>query len=113
MERVDLRDGVAENGGALGEAHAADGGQVLDRVGKAVERADRAAGGELGVMFARLREQAGTLLQGDDRVDPRVERVDPVEEGGHHLHAGNAATADRPGELDRPHIDYPRRLSRG
>ncbi len=52
-----------------------------------MERPDGLAARQRGVTLARLRQQAGAVLQRHDGIDLGIERVDVIEVGGHHLDA--------------------------
>ena len=100
---VGRRHEILQDRRALGHRHALDRGEVLHRLGKAVQRADVRTLGKLGVARARLGEKCRAVAQRDDRVDRGIELLDLVEIGGHHLDAGHLPRADRAGERDGIH----------
>ncbi len=85
---------------ALGGPEALDRGQVLDRVGEAMEQAQGLLAGELVIAGLGLLQQVAAIAQRDDGVDRGIEPLDLVQVSGHGLDAGDLAGADRGGEPD-------------
>ena len=70
-----------------------------------MQPAERLAARERVVARPRLAQELLARAQGDDGVDGRVQPLDPVEKGRHHLDAGEPARADRPREIQRVELD--------
>ena len=91
---------VTRGHGALRERSAAGGAQttythqILGGIGHAVHPATPLPPRKFGIAGLRFRQQFGSATQRDDRVDPRVVRLDLGEVGLHDLRARHRAAAD-------------------
>jgi hypothetical protein len=79
------------------------GGEILDRLRHAVQRAHVLAAPELIVAQRSLGEQLLALAHGDDGVDRRIEAIDVVEIGVHDLDAGELLRPQRLAQRQRIH----------
>ncbi len=95
---ISFRDMVAEERRALGGRQARHVLQVFHGNRQAVQGTDGAAARQDFVMLPRFGHQAGAVDAGDDGVDLRVHRIDPVEEGFHDRLGGALALRDLGGE---------------
>ena len=99
-QRVCRRDVVAVDRRAVGRPHARGVLEVLDGDRQAVQRPGRLVARERGV-GRRGPAQAQLGVEGDDRVEQRVDRLDAGQVRLHDLHAAHLAPADRGRQLGR------------
>ena len=103
---------VGERAGAVGGADAGRVVEILDRDGQTVQRPERLAARDPAVRLVGVVQRA-LLPQADNRVDPRVDRVDPLQVRRHHLAGRDLTAADRRGELAcRPPVQHRRPVGR-
>ena len=100
-QRVLVGDEVGKDRGPEGRADAAGEGQVLVGDRKPVERPERVACRHRPVRLLRFREQHSLREEGDDRVQARVDVMNPGEVRPHHLDRRNLAAGDAAGEFGR------------
>jgi hypothetical protein len=98
--RIGRGDRVAEQARAARRGQPRHRQDVLGRLRKPVQRSQAAAGRELRIALPGKAAQRVAILQGDDRIDARVEPVDLREAGIEHLDARDVAAMDRRGQRD-------------
>ena len=88
-----------------GGSHAFDRHKVFDREGKPVQRTARFSTSDLRVLQLRFSQQIVPTAQRHDGIHQRVDALDVIEIGGHHLDARHLARADRLREYPGTHHD--------
>ena len=92
---VDARDGMLQQRAAHRGGKAGGTGSVLDRLRHAVQKAAAGTAGELGVALGGLLQQHLVGREADDGVEVRIDAVDALQVGAHHLDARHLARMDR------------------